>query len=68
MQASAPRATRALTCAEQMLPLPPVQNTTFSEKRSSFQTDDTYLCFETGMIGPVASVHSKDVDKELTIP
>jgi hypothetical protein len=42
MQALAPRWTRARTCAEQMLPLPPVQKTTLSAKRLSRQTAERY--------------------------
>ena len=40
MQALAPRCTSARTCAEQMLPLPPVQKTTLSAKMPSFQTSE----------------------------
>ena len=50
MQALAPRCTSARTCAEQMVPLPPVQKTTLSLKMPSFHTLERYCVLGIDMI------------------
>lgn len=50
MQAFAPRWTRARTCAEQILPFPPVQKTTLSLKMPSLKMLDRYSDLSSGMV------------------